>query len=64
MTRRSAFNMLPQYGSDSLHKLAEIELKIDRHLASLLATDGNVAHALAPPDSCAGIPRLQHFCLG
>ncbi len=37
-----AFNLLPEYGSDSPHKLAEIELKIDRHLASLLATDGNV----------------------
>jgi aspartate-semialdehyde dehydrogenase len=37
-----AFNLLPEFGSDSPHKLAEIELKIDRHLASLLATDGNV----------------------
>ena len=37
-----AFNLLPEYGSDSPHKLAEIELKVDRHLASLLATDGNV----------------------
>jgi aspartate-semialdehyde dehydrogenase len=37
-----AFNLLPEYGSDSPHKLAEIELKIDRHLASLLATEGNV----------------------
>ncbi len=38
-----AFNLLPEYGSDSLHKLSDIELKIDRHLASLLATEGNVA---------------------
>jgi aspartate-semialdehyde dehydrogenase len=37
-----AFNLLPEFGSDSPHKLAEIELKIDRHLASLLATVGNV----------------------
>jgi aspartate-semialdehyde dehydrogenase len=37
-----AFNLLPKYGSDSPHKLDEIELKIDRHLASLLATEGNV----------------------
>jgi aspartate-semialdehyde dehydrogenase len=37
-----AFNLLPEYGSDSPHKLADIELKIDRHLASLLATEGNV----------------------
>jgi aspartate-semialdehyde dehydrogenase len=37
-----AFNLLPEYGSDSPHKLDEIELKIDRHLASLLATEGNV----------------------
>jgi aspartate-semialdehyde dehydrogenase len=32
-----SFNMLSQYGSESPHSLAEIELKIDRHLASLLA---------------------------
>ncbi len=37
-----AFNMAPEYGSDSPHKLAEMELKIDRHLASLLATAKNV----------------------
>jgi aspartate-semialdehyde dehydrogenase len=37
-----AFNLLPEYGPDSPHKLDEIELKIDRHLASLLATEGNV----------------------
>lgn len=39
---QAAFNLLPEYGSDSPHKLADVELKIDRHLASLLATDGNV----------------------
>ena len=32
-----SFNMLSQYGSDSPHSLEEIELKIDRHLATLLA---------------------------
>jgi aspartate-semialdehyde dehydrogenase len=32
-----SFNMLAQYGSDSPHSLEEIELRIDRHLASLLA---------------------------
>jgi aspartate-semialdehyde dehydrogenase len=37
-----AFNVAPEYGADSPHKLAEIELKIDRHLASLLATAGNM----------------------
>jgi aspartate-semialdehyde dehydrogenase len=37
-----AFNLITEYGSDSPHKLAEIELKIDRHLASLLASMGNV----------------------
>jgi len=37
-----AFNLLPEYGSASTHKLDEIELKIDRHLASLLATEANV----------------------
>ena len=37
-----AFNMLPEYGSDSPHTLADMELKIDRHLASLLATAKNV----------------------
>ncbi|HEV2444344.1 MAG TPA: Asd/ArgC dimerization domain-containing protein [Candidatus Sulfopaludibacter sp.] len=37
-----SFNMLAQYGSDSPHSLAAIELKIDRHLASLLAGAGAV----------------------
>ena len=32
-----SFNMLAQYGSDSPHSLEEIELRIDRHLATLLA---------------------------
>jgi len=35
-----SFNMLSQYGSESLHSLEEIELKIDRHLATLLAGAG------------------------
>ena len=34
--------MLPEYGSDSPHSLSAIELKIDRHLASLLAAAGAV----------------------
>jgi len=37
-----SFNMLAQYGSESPHSLADIEQKIDRHLASLLAVTGNV----------------------
>jgi len=37
-----SFNLLPRYGSDSPHSLEEIELKIDRHLASLLVGAGNV----------------------
>ncbi len=36
------FNMLPQYGSEALESLQEIELKIDRHLASLLSKAGLV----------------------
>jgi len=36
-----SFNMLPEYGSDSPHSLTEIELKIERHLASLLAVAGS-----------------------
>lgn len=36
------FNLLPQYGSEAPRSLEEIESKIDRHLASLLATAGNV----------------------
>lgn len=35
-----SFNMLSQYGSDAPLALEEIELKIDRHLASLLAPSG------------------------
>jgi aspartate-semialdehyde dehydrogenase len=40
-----SFNMLSQYGSESPHSLEEIELKIDRHLATLLAG----ANALTMP---------------
>jgi aspartate-semialdehyde dehydrogenase len=35
-----SFNMLSQYGSDASLPLEDIELKIDRHLASLLAVSG------------------------
>jgi len=35
-----SFNMLSQYGADAPLPLDEIEQKIDRHLASLLATSG------------------------
>jgi aspartate-semialdehyde dehydrogenase len=35
-----SFNMLSQYGSEAPLSLEEIELKIDRHLASLLAASG------------------------
>ena len=37
---QASFNMLSQYGSESPHSLEEIELKIDRHLAGLLAASG------------------------
>lgn len=36
-----SFNMAPEYGSDSHHSLDRVELRIDRHLASLLAANGN-----------------------
>ena len=35
-----SFNMLSEYGSDAPLSLEDIELKIDRHLASLLAASG------------------------
>ncbi|HTW64196.1 MAG TPA: Asd/ArgC dimerization domain-containing protein [Bryobacteraceae bacterium] len=35
---QAAFTMLPQYGEESPHSLDQIEQKIDRHLASLLAS--------------------------
>jgi aspartate-semialdehyde dehydrogenase len=35
-----SFNMLAQYGSDAVISLEDIELRIDRHLASLLAASG------------------------
>jgi aspartate-semialdehyde dehydrogenase len=35
-----SFNMLVEYGSESPHSLGDIELKIDRHLASLLGSAG------------------------
>lgn len=38
-----SFNMLSQFGSDSPHSLEEIELKIDRHLATLLGGAGSLA---------------------
>jgi len=37
-----AFNLTPEYGSDSVHKLADVEARVDRHLASLLAAAKNV----------------------
>jgi aspartate-semialdehyde dehydrogenase len=37
-----SFNMLSQYGSEAPHSLESIELKIDRHLASLLAATASV----------------------
>jgi len=37
-----SFNLLPEYGSDSPNSLAAVELKIERHLASLLAGTSNV----------------------
>lgn len=39
---QASFNMLPQYGDDAPRSLADIELTIDKHLASLLAPLGNV----------------------
>ena len=36
---QASFNMLPQYGSDAPKPLAEIELRIDRNLATLLAVE-------------------------
>jgi len=37
---QAAFNLLSQYGSEAPTALEDIELKIDRHLASLLARSG------------------------
>ena len=39
---QAAFNLLPRYGEEAPLALEEIELKIDRHLASLLATAGSI----------------------
>jgi aspartate-semialdehyde dehydrogenase len=44
-----SFNMLSQYGSDAPVALEEVELKIDRHLASLLALSKD--HGAAPMPS-------------
>ena len=57
-TLRSAFNMLPEYGSDSPHKLAAIELKIDRASGESSGGRRRRAHAVAPLDPSAGISRL------
>ena len=35
-----AFNLLAQYGEEAPHKLEELELRIERHLATLLALPG------------------------
>ncbi len=43
-----SFNMLSQYGSDAPLSLEEIELKIDRHLASLLAASDKDGGAPMP----------------
>ena|SRR5665213_2230714 len=43
-----SFNMLSEYGSEARLPLAEIELKIDRHLASLLATSDKEGGAPMP----------------
>jgi len=36
-----SFNLLAQYGSEALHSMEETELRIERHLATLLALPGN-----------------------
>jgi len=43
-----SFNMLSQYGSEAPLSLQEIELKIDRHLASLLASSDEEGGAPMP----------------
>ena len=43
-----SFNMLSQYGSEAPLSLEDIELKIDRHLASLLATSDKDGGAPMP----------------
>jgi aspartate-semialdehyde dehydrogenase len=43
-----SFNMLSEYGSEAPLSLEEIELKIDRHLASLLATSDKDKGAAMP----------------
>ena len=50
-----SFNMLSQYGSEAPLSLEEIELKIDRHLASLLAAfhkDGGTKMGERPCPRC------------
>ena len=37
-----AFNLLPQYGAEAVVKLEDIELRIERHLASLLAATPSI----------------------
>lgn len=39
---QASFNMLPRFGEDAPRSLEDIELTIDRHLASLLAASPNV----------------------
>ncbi len=37
-----SFNVLPRYGTEAPQKLEDIELRIDRHLATLLSVSGNM----------------------
>ena len=62
-----SFNLLARYGEEAPVSLEESELRIERHLASLLALPGDgegAPDALAAPDPGAGVSRLQLFGLG
>jgi aspartate-semialdehyde dehydrogenase len=54
-----SFNMLTAYGSESPHSLDDIELRIDRHLASLLAS----AHAPMPSLRLIQAPVFHGYSL-
>lgn len=55
-----SFNILPQYGSDAIKSLEDVETAVDRHLATLLSTNPKIP---LPSLRAAGAPVFHGYSM-
>ena len=60
---QQSYNLLPEYGEDAAEKLAGIEQRVERHLATLFSSDRTLAEVPMPSLRVIGAPVFHGYSL-